>query len=244
MFFPRLIEVIHATLEIGNHRVDLRGVTGKVVGLKKQSETHISGGGGGGSISTDYGGYVHGTISPGSISSSIVYRQEFFIRREGEPDIHQQLSASDSQREIPVLDGHTVTRIAVFFDGATLGSAVRLVNHDMRRFWTITPASDVFPHSTAPLSRAKRSLRVGWGVLLTLLVVFQFLPAFVSSPIRSGVRTVLWAVWSLLVVAKFVRYLLIRRANKAAVQLFRKNDADFKRFDAECDEFARSLLVR
>ena len=79
--------------------------------------------------------------------------------------------------------------------------------------------------------------------MLVLLVVFQFLPAFVSSPIRSGLRTLLWAVWTLLVVVKFVRYLMVRRANKAAVKLFWENDADFKRFDAECDQFARSLLV-
>src|SRR5205809_7915258 len=104
------------TIEIGSHRIDLSVVTGKVVGLKKQSDTHVYGGGGGGSISTDYGGYVHGHISPGSISSSIEYRQEFFIRREGEPDIHQQLTAWDSREEIPVLHGHTVTRISAFFD--------------------------------------------------------------------------------------------------------------------------------
>jgi hypothetical protein len=232
------------TIEIGSHRIDLRVVTGKVVGLKKQSDTHVFGGGGGGSISTDYAGNVHGHISPGSISSSIVYRQEFFIRREGEPDIHQQLTEWDSQKEIPVLDGHTVTRIAAFFDGATLGSAVRLVNHDMRRFWTITPARNVFPPSTAPPIPSTGWLRVGWGVLLALLVVFQVLPAFVSSPIRSGVRTVLWVVWSLLVVVKVVRDLMVRRAKKAAVLLFWKNDADFKRFDAECDQFARSLLVQ
>lgn len=233
------------TMEIGSHRIDLRAVTGKVVGLRKHSDTQVSGGGGGGgSISTDFAGNVHGTISPGSsISSFTTYRQEFFIRREGEPDIHQQLKEWDSQKEIPVLDGHTVTRIGAFFDGATLGSAVRLVNHDMRRFWTITPARNVFPHSTAPDPSSKRSLRVGWGVLLVLLVVFQFLPAFVSSPIRSGLRTLLWAVWTLLVVVKFVRYLMVRRANKAAVKLFWENDADFKRFDAECDQFARSLLV-
>jgi len=231
-------------MEIGSHRIDLSVVTGKVVGLKKQSETHVSGGGGGGAISTSYAGDVHGHISPTSISSSIVYRQEFFIRRDGKPDIHQQLTAWDSREEIPVLDGHTVTRIAAFFDGAKLGSAVRLVNHDMRRFWKIAPARNAFPPSTAPPIRSTRWLRVGWGALLALLVVFQFLPAFVSSPIRSGVRTVLWVVWSLLVVVKVVRDLMVRRAKKAAVLVSRKNEADFKRFDAECDQFAGSLLVQ
>jgi len=231
------------TVEIGSHRVDLSVVTGKVVGLKKQSDTHVYGGGGGGSISGSAGN-VYGHVSPTSISSSITYRQEFFIRREGEPDIHQQLTAWDSREEIPVLDGHTVTRISAFFDGAKLGSAVRLVNHDMRRFWKIAPARNAFPGSTALPIPSARWLRVGWGALLALLVVFQFLPAFLSPPSRSGVRTVLWVVWSLLVVVKVVRDLMVRRAHRANVLLSRKNEADFKRFDAECDQFAGSLLVQ
>ncbi|SRR5204862_1393426 len=229
------------TIDIASHRIDLRVVTGKVVGLRKQSDTHVFGGGGRGSISTDLAGNVRGTISPGSISSSIVYRQEFFIRRDGQPDIHQQLTASDSREEIPVLDGHTVTRIEAFFEAAKVGSVVRLVNHDMRRFWKIGPASNVFPLSPWP---STRPLRVGWGVLLALLLVSQVLPAFVNSPIRSDLRTVLSAVWSLLVVVKVVRDLMVRRDRKAAAEFFRRKQLDLERFDAECDQLARSLLAQ
>src|SRR5436190_22560273 len=102
------------TIDIASHRIDLRVVTGKVVGLRKQYDTHVFGGGGRGSISTDLAGNVRGTISTGSTSSSIVYRQEFFISRDGQPDIHNQLTASDSRVEITVNDGHTVTRIETF----------------------------------------------------------------------------------------------------------------------------------
>ena len=152
-----------------------------------------------------------------------------------------KLTAWDSREEIPVLDGHTVTRISASFDGAKLGSAVRLVNHDMRRFWKIGPASNVFPLSPWP---STRPLRVGWGVLLALLLVSQVLPAFVNSPIRSDLRTVLSAVWSLLVVVKVVRDLMVRRDRKAAAEFFRRKELDLERFDAECDQLARSLLAQ
>ncbi len=107
----------------GGRQVEVRTVTGVVVGTHKHAETYVSGGGGGGAA---------GNTSPVSISSTVVIKLDFFIKRD---DNQQEEAIQLRGVDIPLRDGQKVTMIS----GEVKGQSehwMRLVNHNANQvFW-------------------------------------------------------------------------------------------------------------
>ena len=104
--------------------VDLETFYGVVAGSNKFSETHVWGSGGGGS---------GGNTSSVRISSTAVTNQEFFIRNPGGEERVVKLKGLD----IPVRDGQHVTMLTAGVQKKGYYN-VRLVNHNVDRYWDIT----------------------------------------------------------------------------------------------------------
>jgi hypothetical protein len=110
-------------------QVEFRSVTGEVAGAHKHAETYVSGSGGGGST---FNG--HGRTSPVRINSTVVVKQEFFLKPGNGNQIPVQLSAED----IPLTDGQNVTMISGH--AGDIGKWTHLVNHNAALYWKLGDA--------------------------------------------------------------------------------------------------------
>lgn len=217
------------TIDVEGHKVVFQISTGQVAGSAKRSETHTSGGGGGGYIGTNAFGDVHGHISSVSISSYSVEKLEFWLKCAGEPDQPVSLTAP-SGRMIPVMDGQTVTLIRAQVDGGS-PRIVRIVNHDSRKVWPWNTAREVFPHPKQPPIPSMAPVWLGWVAWLFLALLVRSVVAFalIIVPIGLAVQR--------------------KRQRTAAVlfefdpALLKSNGIKFGQFEREADRFAQEALA-
>ena len=123
-----------ADLEFGKSTLVFSEYTGAVLDTSKRSETHVSGGGGGGM--SFQGG--QGKTAPVSIRSSTTTKHDIWIKdEETGKDRPIQLSGVD----MPLRTGQRITVIHVGEkrDGKELNGwwTAMVVNHDAGRFWTV-----------------------------------------------------------------------------------------------------------
>ncbi|MDO9466063.1 MAG: hypothetical protein Q7J36_02050 [Thiobacillus sp.] len=114
------------TFDYKGRRVDFRAVTGEVTGSHKHAETYVSGSGGGGST---YNG--HGRTAPVQISSTVVVKQEFFLKPTSGNEIPVKLRNED----IPLKDGQNVTMVSGHVGDK--GEWTHLVNHNAALYWKL-----------------------------------------------------------------------------------------------------------
>lgn len=112
--------------EYNGKQVEFRSVTGEVTGTHKHAETYVSGSGG--------GGYTHngtGYNSPVQINSTVVVKQEFFLKPNNGNEIPVKLSNED----IPLKDGQKITMISGH--AGEKGDWTHLVNHNAALYWKL-----------------------------------------------------------------------------------------------------------
>lgn len=112
-------------------QVEFRSVTGEITGAHKHAETYVSGSGGGGST---FNGQGH--TSPVRISSTVVIKQEFFLKPGEGNQIPVQLSAED----IPLTNGQNITMISGHAGDTGKGIWTHLVNHNAALYWKLGDA--------------------------------------------------------------------------------------------------------
>lgn len=100
---------------------------GVVTGFHKRGDTFVSGGGGG----------TSGTaVAPIHISSTVVVKQDFFLRRNDGVEVPVQIQGQD----LPVHDGQDVTAIRGGTGRSKDGQFwLVVINHTARRWWVIEP---------------------------------------------------------------------------------------------------------
>lgn len=122
--------------EHNGKRVEFSAVSGVVVGPHKHAETHVSGGGGGGST---FNG--QGSTAPVHITSTVVIKQDFFVRDDKGQETPVQLRGVD----IPLAEGQRVTMITSHSSKG--GWWTHVVNHSAQRYWRVTQAKDLVINS-------------------------------------------------------------------------------------------------
>lgn len=108
--------------EHNGKKVEFSAATGEVSGAHKHAETHVSSSGGGGYISQG-----SGFVSSPKITSTVVVKQEFFLKVDGGKPMPVQLSHWD----VPLMDGQKVTMIRASRGKGECWS--HFVNHDTRQ---------------------------------------------------------------------------------------------------------------
>jgi hypothetical protein len=213
---PSPVERLMPAIEIGSEHINLEVVTGRVADLER--------------IPSEYDRTLH--------------YHEFSITRDGKSDIRERVPGSCNQEDIPISNGQTVTCIRSFMDngGPNDGKLVRFLNHDMQRFWTITSAGHAFPPPPAPPTPS--GLRFGLGCAGLFAGLFASL--FATPLLPVAIQALVWPVWLLWLVVFVVRLYRMRMDSGRDFNprlLRKKNKFRFERFEAECDQLARSILA-
>ena len=169
-----------ADLEFGKRTLVFRQYTGAVLDTSKWSETHVSGGGGGGM--SFHGG--QGKTAPVSIGSSTSTQHDIWIKdEETGKDRPIQLSGVD----MPLRTGHRITVISVAErrDGKEPGDwwYAMVVNHDAGRFWPVNRG--VFLTDQAGLG-GTAGRKVLYTLALIVSIVFGGCSLFVAQGPGEG----------------------------------------------------------
>jgi hypothetical protein len=143
--------------------LDFRSITGTVLDTSTRSETHISGGGGGGYI-----GPKGGHIDDISIRSHNTTLQEFWIKTED----GMEKSVNISGTSIPLRAGQRITLIAAEQKGRNEGWYASVINHNANQFSFICDGAslnnlmklEVFP---------KYFLFIGFALWLALAIALR-----------------------------------------------------------------------
>lgn len=110
-------------------------ISGEVIEHTEKSETHISGSGGGGTVTTNYFGgnqpHVSGYTSPIKISTTITNIQKIWVRTESGEETQIELT----NWEVQVRATHILTVIYVGNPDSQSGMALLVINHTTRDYW-------------------------------------------------------------------------------------------------------------
>lgn len=143
--------------------LEFRSITGTVLDTSTRSETHISGGGGGGYI--DRNG---GRIDSISIRSHNTTHQEFWIKTED----GMEKSVNISNGSVPLRTGQLITLIAAEQKGQNEGWYASVINHNANQFSFVCDGAslndlmklEVFP---------KHFLLIGFALWAGLAIAFH-----------------------------------------------------------------------
>lgn len=195
--------------EYKGRRIEFRPVAGHVTGSHKHAETHVYGGGGGGS---------QGNSAPVTISSSTVTKQEFFLKRvDNQPEIAIQLSGLD----IPIRDGQAVTMVLGELEGKGEGYWIRLVNHDMGRYWRTCSAQPLLDRQWKLFVPDRPHVILGFAIIIGTPILLADVTNATFVNIVAGLAAGSAYLWGLI----------------------RKAKATIARFDTHCDALAQSVLA-
>lgn len=123
-FGPLTISIEESRIKVGPRRFTIHCTAGEVMDAKKWSETHVSTSGGGSSMTPD--GYY--TARPVTVHSSVVTRDEIFIRQPDGVEHALQLSNID----LPARAGQKLAAVWLIRRGKKSGSYVLFHNYAMR----------------------------------------------------------------------------------------------------------------
>jgi hypothetical protein len=142
--------------QVSNRTVEFSLLTGAVISSQKHSETHVSSSGG--------GGYLHkgsGYVSAPVVTSRIVTKHEFWIRKEDGQDVPVNLTNAN----VSVAEGQTVSLVLASVSGLEGAPPVLIINHNAKGHWFIPP-------STAFINAMHEPMKL-WPVIVTVVLLFM-----------------------------------------------------------------------
>jgi hypothetical protein len=134
------------TLPDSNPYFEFMTITGSVLQSNNWSETHVSGGGGGGMT---YAG--HGSSHVNAISSQVVSQGEIWVRDETGKEHHLRFSGI----EVPTRNGHILSAIygRAKRDKDGMYFSVLFYNHTSGEFYRVNKAIEDIAYKSLPVMR-------------------------------------------------------------------------------------------
>lgn len=153
------------SFKIREQEFELFSYTGEVLSQDKFSETHISGGGGGG---------THGHSTNVRISSRVITKHDFWLKTDDGKEEPIQLVG----HEVPLREGQRVTVVYVKSATKENGIPAMIINHSAKDFWTLI--------NLASLKSLKLKIPVG-GYIITWIIVSAFFGLVFKGGAGAGI---------------------------------------------------------